>query len=211
MGDALIRAHPVRAAGLPDLSEGLAHERGHALRQAAIRRLRGHRLGLFRKRVSYVRDISVKIKLRFLILGLALVPMMALGLFAFFSARAELESAARQAMVSHTGLRAAALSAYFDRVGEDVLSLAESEMSRRALGEFGQGFDEVPLAAEHDASVARFVDEQFGGLYHQRTGARWKPGAGQEPGSGGWGRFWPIWPLKPCPGNMCCAGFWRVP
>jgi methyl-accepting chemotaxis protein len=123
-----------------------------------------------------VRNISVTIKLRLLILGLALVPMIALGVFAFLNARAELESAARQSMLSHTGLRAAALEAYFDRVAEDVVSLAESEMSRRALGEFAQGFDEVPVAAEHDASVARFVDEQFGGLYQQRTGARWKQG-----------------------------------
>lgn len=124
-----------------------------------------------------MRDMSVKIKLRLLILGLALLPMIALGLFAFLSARAELESAARLSMLSHTGLRASALAAYFDRVGEDVLSLAESEMSRRALAEFERGFFEVPESPGQDASIAGFVDAQFGGLYQQRTGSRWKSGA----------------------------------
>ncbi|MFY8135861.1 MAG: hypothetical protein ACOVKS_12745, partial [Aquimonas sp.] len=78
-----------------------------------------------------MRNASVQLKLRLRIIGLALLPMAGLGVFAFMNARGQLEAAAQQAMLSHTSLRAAALEAYFERIREDVLSLAESEMSRR--------------------------------------------------------------------------------
>lgn len=124
-----------------------------------------------------MRNASVQLKLRLLIIGLALLPMVGLGAFAFMNARDQLEIAARQAMLSHTSLRAAALEAYFERVREDVLSLAESEMSRRALVEFTDGFATVPEAEDQDAVLGRFVDEQFGALYRERTGSGWKSGA----------------------------------
>ena len=124
-----------------------------------------------------MRNASVQLKLRLLIIGLALLPMAGLGVFAFMNARGQLETAAQQAMLSHTSLRAAALEAYFERIREDVLSLAESEMSRRALVEFREGFGSVPAAEGQEAVIERFVNEQFGALYRERTGGGWKSGA----------------------------------
>lgn len=116
---------------------------------------------------------SVKAKLTTFILGLTLVPLVGLGAYAYLSAKKELADQARETMAAQGQLRAQQVEAYFASVRNDLLGIADSEMTRRALREFDAGFRDVPLRPEAARRVDAFVASTFGAKYRETNGAAW--------------------------------------
>ena len=122
--------------------------------------------------------VSVKVKLRLLMVALVLVPLLIVGLYSIQQSRAVLRTVAFNGLEVQTTLRTEQLEAYFDRVRDDVLSLADSAMSGSALRQFVPAFaalEEPPTAA---AGIARMIESEFGAVYQQRTGRPYPGAAG---------------------------------
>ena len=116
---------------------------------------------------------SVRAKLTAIILALVIVPMVGLTWFAYSRAKAQLGQAADSQMNTQADLRSQQVEDYFTSVRNDVVALAESDMTRRALPQFEAAFAGVVPAPGAADRVDAFVAGDFDGRYVERTGGSW--------------------------------------
>jgi methyl-accepting chemotaxis protein len=116
---------------------------------------------------------SVRSRLTVIIVALSVIPMIGLTWFAYSRAKAQLESSANEQMQTQADLRAQQVEDYFATVRNDVLALAESDMTRRALRQFESAFKEMAPSPGASERLDAFVSGDFDDRYVERAGETW--------------------------------------
>ncbi|HMW70569.1 MAG TPA: methyl-accepting chemotaxis protein [Cellvibrionaceae bacterium] len=120
--------------------------------------------------MKWFRDLPIVRKQMLMLMGVALLPILILGLLSYSTAKQELSHSATEALIAVRDLKTAAINRHFDQLRGQITSMALSEDVQIALVELTQGFNSLNSGTPPNSSgLAAYYQSQFAAEYQKRS------------------------------------------
>lgn len=120
--------------------------------------------------MEWFRNLPIVRKQMLMLMGVALLPIVILGILSYSTAKKELSHSATEALIAVRDLKTAAIERHFTQLRGQLTSMAQGQDVQEALVELTQGFNS--LNAEPPASLSKlasYYQTQFSAEYQKRS------------------------------------------